>query len=848
MIDNSNYLVIHGHFYQPPRENPWIEAIERQPSASPYHDWNERVSAECYTPNSMSRIMGGRQYRIVDIVNNYERISFNFGPTLLSWLTHKLPDTYQAIIDGDRKSRELFSGHGNAIAQGYNHIILPLANTRDKYTQIKWGIEDFKLHFNREPESIWLPETAVNYPTVEVLIEFGIKFIILSPYQAQRVRSLKMRDNWLDVSKGDIDTSQPYRCFLIDQKGKKDKNKYIDIFFYHGDLSKRVAFDHLLRDGKNFAEQIRKCYSQKHQRPQFISIATDGESYGHHEPFGDMGLAFLIHRAVENSGMTLTNYGEYLEKHPPQMEVEIKHGPNGEGTAWSCAHGVGRWYRDCGCSTGGYPEWNQHWRSPLRKALDQLRDELISIFEEKGAHYFKDPWDARNDYIHVILNRSENSITSLLNKHAAFDFSEKDISTALSLLEMQRHAMLMYTSCGWFFADISGIEVIQILRYAARAMELGNKFSNQDLELKFAAELDHAKSNIPKLGTGKDIYYNMVKPSVVTAAKLVNHYAILSTINENSTLSKVYNFNIIRKDYDKNVGANRSVIVGHVEVNSELTKERNDFMFVLLYRTHKEYKTIVNPIEEIPNYLQAKSDVLDIFKGDEKSFWEKLVRIWGKRIFLVADILYEEREKLYRLMLKEKLDKLSQDYWNIYQENKHIILELNDQNIPIPAELKLPVELGLSPRLEEEIKGAITNYNFDKAREIVQVAERLNLNLYKDRSQQYFQQILEEKIRSVYHTLSRQQTDEILLILEIASNLKINIQETTIQNYIFKILREKVNPILEDILKAETLDPRYYFISSVLQLAFRLNFDVSKYKQALKALEEKLSDNPEYWP
>ncbi|MBD3288872.1 DUF3536 domain-containing protein [candidate division KSB1 bacterium] len=849
MSDKSNYLIIHGHFYQPPRENPWIEAIERQPSASPYHDWNDRISAECYTPNSMSRIMGGNQYRIVDIVNNYERISFNFGPTLMSWLKAKAQETYQAIIDGDRRSRELFSGHGNAIAQGYNHTILPLSNERDKYTQLKWGIEDFKMHFGREPESIWLPETAVNYSTLKVLIELGIKFIILSPHQAQRVRPLKAKEQWKDVGGGDIDTSQSYRCYFIDQKGKKHKNKYIDIFFYHGDLSKRVAFEHLLKDGKNFAQEIRKCYLPKHEGPQLVSIATDGESYGHHEPFGDMGLAFLVHRAAENSGMTLTNYGEYLEKFPPKMEVELKPGPNGEGTAWSCSHGVGRWYRDCGCSTGGPFEWNQQWRSPLRTALDQLRDELIIIFEEKGAHYFKDPWDARNEYIHIILDRSKDSMKSFFQKHAKYELSENEISEALNLLEMQRHAMLMYTSCGWFFAEISGLEATQVLKYAARAIELGNKFSNQDLELKFVAKLDHAKSNFPKIGTGKDIYYNMIKPYVVTPKKLVNHYAILTAINNgNSDLSRVYNYEIKRKDYEKKEGEHRSLTIGRLEVHSDLTKEREDFAFVLLYRSNKEYRAVVSEMKAVPDYEQTKANVIESFEKNENSFWENLIRQWGQRVYSVADILYEEREKLYRLLLKEKLDKLSQDYWNIYQENKHIIFELNDQHIPIPVELKLPVELGLSPRLEEEIKLSIRDYNFDKAREIVQVAERLDLHLYKDRSQQFFQQTLEEKIRAIYHTLSRQQADEMLLILEIVSNLKLNIKETIIQNYIFKILREKVTPMIEDILEGDAIDHRYYFISSILQIAFRLNFDISKYKQALKTLEQKLSNSPDYWP
>ncbi|HEX9970722.1 MAG TPA: DUF3536 domain-containing protein, partial [bacterium] len=440
-MNNNRYLTIHGHFYQPPRENPWIEAIERQDSAAPYHDWNDRIASECYTPNAGSRILDNLG-RIDDIVNNYQSISFNFGPTLLSWLELHAPESYQSILNADRESVAKFSGHGNAIAQAYNHIILPLANQRDKITQIRWGLADFQHRFQRKPESIWLPETAVNYDTLAALADFSIKYIILSPFQAKRVRRLNGNETepWLDVSDGSINTFQPYRCFLNDKNGNKDRSKYIEIFFYHGGLSRAVGFEHILHDAKKFADAIEMTYANDSDQNQLVSVGTDGESYGHHEAFGDMALAYLMKVEAPRRGLTVTNYGEFLEKNPPQWEVEIKEGPNGEGTAWSCFHGVGRWYRDCGCHTSGGPGWNQKWRRHLRQAMDKLRDDLAQFYEEKASHFFKDPWEARNDYIEVVLDRSPKNVELFLGKHAKSTSIMDGKVPALNLLELQRNA------------------------------------------------------------------------------------------------------------------------------------------------------------------------------------------------------------------------------------------------------------------------------------------------------------------------------------------------------------------------------------------------------------------------
>lgn len=448
----ERFICIHGHFYQPPRENPWLEAIEIQDSAYPYHDWNERVTAECYAPNSASRILDGEDC-IIDIVCNYDKISFDFGPTLLSWMETNAPETYQAVLDADMQSIGQRSGHGNAIAQCYNHIIMPLAHSRDKHTQIIWGIKDFEYRFKRFPEGMWLPETAVDIETLDILAESGIKFTILGPHQASKVRQIDA-DKWEDVSGGQIDPTRSYLCRL-------PSNRKISIFFYDGQISRATAFeDNLLSKGEDFATRLLSGFSDLRQWPQILNIAADGETYGHHHKFGDMALAFALNHIEANGLGRLTNYGEYLEKFPPTHEVEII-----ENTSWSCAHGVERWRSNCGCNARKNAGWNQEWRKPLRDSLDWLKDELSQEYVQKGKDYLKDPWQARDEYIDVMLDRSEEIIENFLKKHAVRDLAAAEKTFVLKLMETQRHAMLMYTSCGWFFDELSGTEAVQVLQY-----------------------------------------------------------------------------------------------------------------------------------------------------------------------------------------------------------------------------------------------------------------------------------------------------------------------------------------------------------------------------------------------
>lgn len=496
------YICVHGHFYQPPRENPWLEAIERQESAGPYHDWNARINAECYAPNAASRILDNRG-RIVRIVNNYSKISFNFGATLLDWMKPQAPETYAAILEADRRSLKRFAGHGSAIAQGYGHIIMPLANSRDKRTQVRWGIRDFEERFARKPEGMWLAETAVDVEGLELMAEEGLAFTILAPHQAGAVRR-RGAEEWKDVTGSRIDPRRAYRVPL-------PSGRSITVFFYDGPISRAVAFEQLLENGERFAHRLMDAFEQaghEHEAP-LSHIATDGETYGHHHRHGEMALSYALQQFEEHEEIELTNYGAYLERHPPTWEAQII-----EDTSWSCVHGVERWRSDCGCNAGG-AGLSQAWRGPLRDALDWLRDTVNPHFERVAGELFHDPWAARDRYIEVILDRSGHSLDRFFQETAVRALDEDERIRGLKLMELQRQAMMMYTSCGWFFDDLSGIETIQVMQYVGRVVQLAQKLFADPIEEEFLGLLSRAHSNVPEKGDGRQVYETSVRPEMV---------------------------------------------------------------------------------------------------------------------------------------------------------------------------------------------------------------------------------------------------------------------------------------------------------------------------------------------
>ena len=563
-VNLPRYICIHGHFYQPPRENPWLETVELQESAAPWHDWNARISAECYSRNAASRILNEQGY-ICRIRNNYSRMSFNIGPTLLTWLEENDPLCYSAILEADKSGQKRFSGHGPAMAQVYNHIIMPLASRRDKETQVKWGIADFQKRFGRMPEGMWLAECAVDTETLEVLAENGITFTVLSPYQAKEVRVIGW-GGWQDVTGGRVDSRCSYVC-------KLPSGRSINLFFYDGVLSQKIAFAGLLDDGGNFAKELMTA-NPAHGRPVLCNVATDGESYGHHHKHGDMALAYCLECLEHASGAQLTVYGEYLEFYPPESEVKII-----ENSSWSCAHGVERWCDDCSCGDGT-PGYHHKWRKPLRNAMNYLRDKLAEIYEANDV--LKDSWEARNKYISVILDRSDENVDAFLREYTDHSLTHEERVRALMFLEMQRNALLMFTSCGWFFDEISRIEPVQIMRYAARAIELAKILTGVDLEPDFMKMLAEAPSNVPELQDGGKIYELRAKQGRADRKQMAAYYGITSLFDDFTREFSEGCWDMSGNAMNVKIeGESSSFSAGKVHVRSRITGLEGDYLFAV---------------------------------------------------------------------------------------------------------------------------------------------------------------------------------------------------------------------------------------------------------------------------
>ena len=822
---NKKYLTIHGHFYQPPRENPWLEAIELQDSALPFHDWNERINKECYNPNSVSKIVDSRN-RILDIVNNYEHISFNFGPTLLSWMEQFAPLTYERIIKADIESIAEHDGHGNAMAQVYNHIIMPLANENDKITQVKWGIKDFEYRFGRKPEGMWLAETAVDDDTLRVLEENGIKFTVLSPYQALKIRKEDDKD-WTDVSWGNIDPARSYRYYI-----KSAPGKFIDLFFYDGAISRSVAFDELLKDGNKFAKRLRDGVSDCRDYPQLIHIATDGESYGHHTKFGDMALAYVLQIKAKEEGFTITNYGEYLENCRSDYEVDIK-----QASSWSCFHGVGRWKEDCGCSTGGHPGWNQKWRKPLRDALDYLRDELAKLFETEGPKYFsKNCWDVRNNYIDVILDRSSLSVNKFHKENFLPDLSDEDKVKAMELLEIQRQAQLMYTSCGWFFSEISGIETVQIMKYAARAMQLAAVFTKKDFETRFTEILSEAKSNITEYGTGRDIFNNFVKPSIVTTKQVASLWAISSLYQDFEDEEDVYCYSITRNDYQKVQKGNSNFVVGNIEIRSRITLQKSNLMFALMQYSGGDFHCAIKEYSDDMEYNKMKNDLIKTFMLNPLTeIIRALDENFGKDYFTLKDIFIEERRKILQRLLKDKMEKFAQIYQDMYDEGKGSIYHMQTLGLAIPDEFKIAAEYALSRKFNELIadsNGFVEPAVLQQAMDINFEAKSIGIKLDKQPSNNIFSKKIRQNINRLAYSFEIQQADVVLELFEYIEKLELEVDISEAQNIFFSKIYLNIGEIIESSQNSNRKSDRR-FVEMLLDIGSKLNINTEFYRAKL---------------
>ncbi|MCG6553889.1 MAG: DUF3536 domain-containing protein [Candidatus Magnetominusculus sp. LBB02] len=693
----ERYICIHGHFYQPPRENPWLEEVEYQESAAPYHDWNERITEECYASNAASQVLDD-DGQIIDIINNYCRISFNFGPTLLSWLQRHKPDVYQAILEADRQSMERFGGHGAALAQVYNHMIMPLASQNDKQTQVVWGIRDFKARFGRLPEGIWLAETAVDRATLEVLVDNGILFTILAPRQAARVKrpaspddpaseeqtetyengEARGQDLWTDVSEGRIDPAMPYICRL-------PSGRTITLFFYDGPISGDIAFSGVLHNGRHFAERLVSAFSDERDFPQLVHIATDGETYGHHHKMGEMALTYCLFVVESEKGIKLTNYGQYLEQHPPTYEVEIY-----DGSSWSCIHGIGRWQDDCGCGSGMHHGWTQQWRRPLRDAMDWLRDRLAGIFEIEGTKYLKDPWQARNNYIDVILDRDRAKVHSFIDAHAIRDLPMEDRQRVLKLLEMQRNSMLMYTSCGWFFDEISGIETVQIMDYAARAMQYAQDLTGISLEGQYIERLRHAQSNI--FSSGAHPYEQFVMPSKVDIRRAAAHYAILSMFEYDSGKINMFCYTVERLSYEMLTSDGMRLGVGKICIASEITWDERTLVFAVLNLDDHSINCRIKEHSSDNHFNAVKAELTNAFSGGAIENVSGIIESrFGGESYSFSHLFRDGQRRVLDILSQGPADEPCEGIDNLYRriyEGHHALMDFyNGLCVPLPQSL-----------------------------------------------------------------------------------------------------------------------------------------------------------------
>lgn len=724
MATGERYVCVHGHFYQPPRENAWLETVEVQDSASPYHDWNERVTAECYAPNGASRILNAED-KIIRIVNNYSRISFNFGPTLLSWLKDKAGRTHQLILDADQTSQKRFSGHGSALAQAYNHIILPLANTRDRLTQIRWGIADFEIRFGRKPEGMWLAETAVDRATLDLLAQEGIRFTILAPHQCARIRPLptpaapesmvEQQQNlllhletkpvapntsepiWTETPNASVTPTRPY-CVQLDE------GRSIAVFFYDGPISRAVAFEGLLDDGKTFAQRILSGFNGTQEDAQLVHIATDGESYGHHHRYGEMALSYALEWMGQHSDAKLTNYGEFLEKFPPTWEAEVN-----DNTSWSCAHGVERWRSDCGCS-GGHPGWNQKWRKPLRESLDWLRDAVTPLAEATAKPLLKDLWAARDAYIQVILDRSPESVRRFLEPQATHPLSQTEITDVLKLMELQRHSLLMYTSCGWFFDDISGIETVQVITYAGRVLQLAAElFGSQGaaLEAEFLKKIQAARSNVSEQKNGAAIYQKYVRSERLGLEQVGAHYAISSTFETYPDASELFCFDIRRRTFEAFSSGRGRIAIGQAEIYSRITEECEPVDFAVIHLGDQNLSAAVRRSE--PEEKNAFTDFsvevrTAVARADLPGVIRLFDRYFGNTAYSLSSLFRDEQRRILQLILDSTLDEMEGHLRTLYMDHVSLLRFLSTSGMPKPQALMLAAEFVLSADLRHVLE------------------------------------------------------------------------------------------------------------------------------------------------
>ncbi len=816
-IDDDRFVCIHGHFYQPPRENPWIEEIELEDSAAPFPNWNEKITHECYAPNAYARILD-KDGKISKIKNNYEKMSFNFGPTLLDWLEKKVPSVYKKILEADENSKKFNGGHGNAIAQIYNHIIMPLALKHDKETEIIWGIKSFLRDFKRKPEGMWLSETAVDLETIELLIKHGIKFIILSPHQASKIRKIGTED-WTDIDVQSLDTSRCYKLNISDDKS-------IAIFFYDKGLSSDIAFNGILKEGIRFIDRITYSFDPSKNTPQLVNAATDGESYGHHKKFAEMALAYALEYIESRKLATIINYGYYLELFPPQYEVEIL-----ENTSWSDSQGVERWRSDLGDSISEKPGWNQKWRTPLRDAMNFLKEKVDVLYVQEVSKYLQDPWDARNYYIDVVINRTDKQREKFFSKYQKKDLDEEEIHKVISLMEMQRNALLMFTSCGWFFDDM-GIETKQILKYAIRVIQIAREF-NWDLENEYKNIMKKARSNIAPYKTGDMIFEEVKKEYIVNFEKAISNYALLSTMVPMEKECELYVYRVRNLDHVRLEYGFAVCVIGYLEIFSNLTCHFEKSMFIGI-KMERDFIAGAKIIQDFDEYERNKKTLMKIFEGESITELIRAVdHIFKDHIFGITDLFFKERKEVLNKLITSNFIFLDTEFNQFYNINLKFMRYLKNISVQIPDKFKLVLEYVLNQDLTQEFDNFLKEKNYENLEKTLQKAEYWGIKLNTTR----FDKEITRTIINLLNTILKSSLknpnaitylEQIEEALNFAVKYKLNIIMWEIQNEFIHIIEENIE-LLKEIkrMKRSEIDFKYVQILSLINtIGTNLNLDI----------------------
>ncbi len=774
-------LIIHGHFYQPPRENPWTNTIEQQPGARPFHNWNERIHTECYRPNAFARVIDNRGF-VERLVNNYANISFNFGPTLISWLAQTHPETYARIIEADRASTQQHEGHGNAIAQGYHHAILPLCNERDLRTEIRWGLFDFRHRFGRAAEALWLPETAANDETLAALIDEGLKFVILSPHQAERVRRIGV-DVWTSITDGNIDPRIPYRYLHPDGSGRS-----LAIFFYDGHVAKAIAFDGLLASSHVLLERIERAVGDA---GPLVNVATDGESYGHHFKFGDRCLAYALEVGARARGFEVTNYGAFLATHEPVFEVEIKQGPDGEGTAWSCAHGVGRWARDCSCHAGAGVGWRQQWRTPLRAALNFLRDEAARHFETLGGDLLRDPWAARDAYIELLTDATADR-ADFFARHAGRSLNSEEQVRALTLLELQRSALTMFSSCGWFFNDISGIETVQDLKYAGRVMDFLGELKIKPPRATFLEILAEAESNIPQFGHGADIYRRLVDGARVTMPHVAASLAIASLVDQPDERDELAGYAFTRGELQKQQHGRLILATARLDLAASATGKRQSYQAAAMHFGDVDFYCA---LKEFTNDDEFRAATERLWAHFRTASLPTLLRViqdeFGPRDYGLEHLLPEGRKRIYEIVFGQMVARFAEEYERLYEENRRNIEMLQEAGFELPTELRAAAEFTIARRFEHQL-GRLEQQDPSAYRDALQIANEVARHGYRINRASLQQRHEEMLTRAVRHAVAQPAAEHYtaaLTLITIAQRLGLEANVERAQESVYEAMR-----------------------------------------------------------